>query len=156
MRQHSVIGLFQPISVGHLKPALLSGASQMQTQCGCGVGMQGLRLFVVQNTSRSRGGVARKDHTSCPHTNVKLYVQWSVCISSSLYSCPPEILQIKWKPVKSPECCCCFFVLFFSDLLQPSCFNPVHFVRLVSGHVLMSTALNPYSQEKKNMWTWIK
>lgn len=35
--------------------------------------------------------------------NVNLYVQWSVCMSSSFYGRPTKILGIKWLSVKFPS-----------------------------------------------------
>lgn len=35
--------------------------------------------------------------------NVNLYVQWSVCMSSSFYSRPAKVLGIKWISVKFPS-----------------------------------------------------
>lgn len=67
---------------------LFDTPAQTQTRSRSRVRMQPphLRVFVVQNT---RGGTIH--HVP---RNVNLYVQWSVCMSSSLYSHPQKSLGL--------------------------------------------------------------
>lgn len=90
------------------------------------------QTFVVQRTTRSTEAECPTDLPSCPH-DVNLFVQWSVCMSSPLYSFFPEVIGIKSTLVKSLNAvfycfliCCSLVLTFISVITFPvvHCLNP--------------------------------